>query len=150
MASDILDQLISDEVLRQKAEAEGYLNYTEEHIKAAEDYINEDKQTFVDQFVAQYVEALGDQELNGKNEGESNEDYFKRIADGMYEEYLEDYDTSVEEIKEEKLLMDAIERFKEDKLKDVTVLHKDIESRFTLKFKHGNNQHVQPLKNNFT
>ena len=37
-----------------------------------------------------------------------------------------------------------------DMTKQLRIAHKDIESRFTLKFKHGNNQHVQPLKNNFT
>ena len=37
-----------------------------------------------------------------------------------------------------------------DMTKQLIIAHEDIESRFTLKFKHGNNQHVQPLKNNFT
>ncbi len=131
MGADIIEQLVAEEVLRQKAEAEGYFNYTEEDNKAADEIINEDKQAFIDSFVEQYTLNLGDQELKGKNEGESNEDYFKRIAADKYLEYLEDYDTSIEEMKEEILKGEALERFREDKLKDVTVLYSDVESRYS-------------------
>lgn len=126
MAADILDGLIKDEVLRQKAEAEGYLNYTEEHRKAAQEFADEDKKTYVDSLVEEYKTALGDQDIKGKNPGESNEDYFKRVAEEKYYEYLADNGTSVEKIVEDKLLSDAKERYKEDKVKDVKVLEADV------------------------
>ena len=34
--------------------------------------------------------------------------------------------------------------------KQLSTAHEDNETRFTLKFKHGTNQHVQPLKHSFT
>ncbi len=126
MASDILADLIDQEVLKQKAEAEGYLNYTDEHKKAAQEVIDEDKNAFIDSLVAEYKSALEGQELKGKNDGESDEAYFKRIAEAKYLENLADSGTSVEKMLEEQLLSDAIERYKEDKLKDVTVLEADI------------------------
>ena len=130
MASSLLEGLIQDEVLRQKAEAEGYLNYTEEHRKAAQEAVDEEKQAYVDSLVEEYKSVLGDQEIKGKNEGESNEDYFKRVAAEKYDEYLADNGTSAEQMLEDMLLSDAIERFKEDKVKDVKVLDADVLSEY--------------------
>ena len=130
MASSLLDGLVQDEVLRQKAEAEGYLNYTEEHRKAAQEAVDEEKKAYVDSLVEEYKSVLGDQEIKGKNEGESNEDYFKRVAAEKYNEYLADNGTSVEKMLEDKLLSDAIERFKKDKVEDVKVLDADVLSEY--------------------
>ena len=69
MASDILADLVDQEVLKQKAEAEGYLDYTEEHKKAAQEVIDEDKKAFVESLVEEYKSALEGQTLKGKNEG---------------------------------------------------------------------------------
>ena len=126
MASSILEGLVKDEVLRQMAEEAGYLEYTEEHRKTAQEFADEDKKSYVDSLVEEYMAALGDQEINGKNPGESNEDYFRRVAEEKYYEYLADNGTSVEDIVNDTLLADAIERFKEDKVKDVKVLDADV------------------------
>lgn len=131
MADSILKQLISDEVLKQKAEAEGYLNYNEEHREAAQKFVDEDKQSYIDALVKEYEYALGDQEIKGKNEGESNSDYFKRIAAEKYVEYLEENGSSVEKMMEEKLLLDALERFENDKLKDVTVTEGNVSDKYS-------------------
>ncbi len=130
MAADFLEGLVQDEVLRQLAEKEGYLNYTEEHKKEAQALIDENKNSFVDALVEEYKTALEGQEIKGKNEGESDEDYFKRKAIEKYHEDLKDNGTSEEEMLEEQLLAKAIERFKEDKLKDVKVLEADVISEY--------------------
>ena len=128
--SDFLNDLIEQEVLKQQAEAAGYLNYTDEDRAEAQKAFNEDKQAYIDEFVTSCKEALEGQEIKGKNDGESDEDYFKRIGAQKYEQELKDNGTTEEEIIEDTLLANAIEKFKEEMLKDVTVLEADIVSHY--------------------
>ncbi len=130
MAGEFLEGLISDEVLKQKAEAEGYLNYTDEQRAEAQAVIDENKEAFVNELVEQYKLALEGQTINGKNEGESDEDFFKRKALEKYEQSLQDQGTTEAEMLEEQLLANAIERFREDKLKDVKVPEADVISEY--------------------
>ncbi len=124
--SEFLNDLIEQELLKQKAEEMGYLNYSDEDKAEAQKTYNEDKQAYIDEFVTSCKEALAGQEIKGKNEGESDEDYFKRIGAQKYEQELKDNNTSEEKIVEENLLSNAIEKFKEEMLKDVTVADADI------------------------
>lgn len=132
MKDTILKEVVVNEVLRQKAEAEGYFNYNDEHHKAAEEYINDEKQAYIDQFVESYKTSLAGQELKGKNEGESNEDYLKRIAaDRFAADYEYYYSTTIDDLRNDKLEADALDRFKADKLKDVTVTDSEVESSYS-------------------
>ena len=128
--SDFLNDLIEQEVLKQKAEAAGYLNYTDEDKAEAQKVFDEDKNTYIEEFVASCKEALAGQEIKGKNEGESDEDYFKRIGAQKYEQELKDNGTSEAKIIEDTLLSNALEKFKEEMLKDVTVLEADIVTHY--------------------
>lgn len=128
--SDFFNDLIEQEVLKQQAEAAGYLNYSDEDKAKAQKTFDEEKQTYIDEFVSSCKEALKDQEIKGKNEGESDEDYFKRIGAQKYEQELKDNGTSQEKIIEDTLLTNALEKFKEEKLKDVTVLDADIVTHY--------------------
>lgn len=129
-AEDFLNDLVEQEVLKQKAEAAGYLNYTDEDRAEAQKEVDEEKNTYIDEFVASCKEALEGQEIKGKNEGESDEDYFKRIAAEKYAQDLKDNGTSEEEMLEDILLNNALEKYKDDMLKDVTVLEADIVAHY--------------------
>ncbi len=126
MSSDILEQLIEEELITQKAQEQGFLNYTQEDRDAAAAVINEDKQTYIDSLVEQYKSAFEGQEVKGKNEGESDDDYFKRIAEQKYYKNLEDNGTSEEEMIQEQLKTAALEKFQEEMMEDVTVLDSDV------------------------
>lgn len=125
-ASDFFNDLIEQEVLKQQAEAAGYLSYSDEDKAEAQKAFDEEKQTYIDEFVVSCKEALKGQEIKGKNEGESDEDYFKRIGAQKYEQELKDNGTSEEKIVEDTLLTNALEKFKEEMLKDVAVADADI------------------------
>lgn len=128
--SEFLNDLIEQELLSQKAEELGYLNYTDEDRAEAQKTYDEDKQAYIDEFVTSCKEALEGQEIKGKNEGESDEDYFKRIGSQKYEQEHIDNNTSEEKIVEENLLANALEKFKEEMLKDVTVLEADVVTHY--------------------
>lgn len=130
MKESIFNDLIEQEVLRQKAEAAGYFNFTDEERKEAQATIDEDKNSYIESLVAEYESAFEGQTVKGKNEGESDEDYFTRIATEKYLKNLEDNGTSEEEMLKEQLESNAIERFKQDQLKDVTVLESDVITRY--------------------
>ncbi|MBE7092884.1 MAG: hypothetical protein E7365_06885 [Clostridiales bacterium] len=129
-AQDFLDDLVEQEVLKQKAEAAGYLNYTDEDKAEAQKSVDEEKNTYIDEFVNQCKEALKGQDVKGKNEGESDEDYFKRIGAEKYAQNLNDNGTSEEKMLEDILLNNAIEKYKKEMLKDVTVLEADIVAHY--------------------
>lgn len=126
----ILDQLVQDELLRQQAEAAGYFEFTDEHRKTAQETIDKDKQSYIDNLVEEFTDAFEDKEVKGKNEGESDNDYFVRIATEKYIKNLEENGTSEEKLLQEQLESDAVQRFKDDKLKDVTVLEADILTKY--------------------
>ena len=127
---DFLDDLVEQEVLKQQAEAAGYLNYSDEDKAKAQKTFDDEKQAYIDEFVVSCKEALKGQEIKGKNDGESDEDYFKRIGAQKYEQDLKDNGTSQEKVIEDTLLTNALEKFREDKLKDVTVLDADIVTHY--------------------
>lgn len=135
MSSDILEQLIEEELIAQMAEKEGFLNYTQEDRDAAAAVIQEDKQTFIDGLVKQYQSAFEGQEVKGKNEGESDDAYFKRIAEQKYYKNLEDNGVTEEEMIEEQLRTAALQKFQEEKVKDVTVLESDIVTEYEEQYK---------------
>ena len=128
--TSLLEDLVQNELLRQKAEEAGYFNFTDEHRAAAQETIDEDKQSYIDNLVDEFTSAFKDKEVKGKNEGESDNDYFVRIATEKYLKNLEENGTSEEKILQEQLESDAVQRFKEDKLKDVTVLDADVLTKF--------------------
>lgn len=130
MSSDILEQLIEEELIAQMAEKDGFLNYTQEDRDAAAAVINEDKQSYIESLVTQYKNAFEGQEVKGKNEGESDEDYFYRIAEQKYYKNLEDNGVTEEEMIQEQLKTAALEKYQEDKMKDVTVLESDIVTEY--------------------
>ncbi len=127
---DFLNDLIEQEVLKQQAEAAGYLNYSDEDRAEAQKAVDEEKNAYIDEFVASCKEALEGQEIKGKNEGESDEDYFKRIAAEKYAQDLADNGTSEAEMLEDNLLNNALEKFKEEMLKDVVVIDADIVAHY--------------------
>ena len=128
--TSLLEQLVQDELLRQKAEEAGYFNFTDEHRAAAQETVDKDKQTYIDNLVEEFTNAFNGKEVKGKNEGESDKDYFVRIATEKYLKNLEENGTSEEKILREQLESDAVQRFKDDKLKDVTVLDADVLTKY--------------------
>ena len=128
--TSLLEQLVQDELLRQKAEEAGYFNFTDEHRTAAQETVDKDKQTYIDNLVEEFTKAFEGKEVKGKNEGESDKDYFVRIATEKYLKNLKENGTSEEEMLQEQLKTDAVQRFKEDKLKDVTVLDADVLTKY--------------------
>ncbi len=140
MKADILNNLVEQELLSQKAEAAGYFNFTDEQKAEAQATIDEDKQSFIDNLVEQYTNAFEGQDIKGKNDGESNEDYFKRIAEEKYLKNLEDNGTSVEEMLNEQLKSNALTRFQEDSVKDVTVLEADVMAEYESRFQKQNQE----------
>ena len=130
MKTDILSDLIQEEVIRQKAEAAGYFNYTDEMKEEAQKLVDEDRKAYIDSFVKEYTEALKGQEIKGKNEGETDEQYFTRLATQKYHRELADNDTSEEKVLQEQLEALALEKYQEDMLKDVTVEEGDIISYY--------------------
>lgn len=135
MSSDILEQLIEEELIAQMAEKDGFLNYTQEDRDAAAAVINEDKQAYIESLVTQYKSAFEGQEVKGKNEGESDEDYFQRIAEEKYYKNLEDNGVTEEEMIQEQLRTAALEKYQEEKMKDVTVLESDIVTEYEEQYK---------------
>lgn len=127
---DFFNDLVEQEVIKQQAEAAGFLNYTDEDRAEAQKQIDEDKNQYIDEFVKQCKEALKDQAIKGKNEGESDEDYFKRIAVEKYAQDLLDNGNSETKMLEDILLNNAIEKYKKEMLKDVTVLDADIVTKY--------------------
>ncbi len=140
MKADILENLVQQELLSQKAEAAGYFNFTDEQKAEAQKTVDEDKQSFIDNLVSQYTQAFEGQELKGKNEGESNEDYFKRVAAEKYLKNLEDNGTSEEEMLDEQLRANALTKFQEDSLKDVTVAEADVMEEYETRFASQNQE----------
>lgn len=130
MKSDILNDLVQQEVLRQKAEAAGYFNFTDEQRAEAQATVDEDKNSYIESLVEEYQSAFEGQTVKGKKDGETDEEYFTRIATEKYLKNLEDNGTSEAEILQEQLESDAIARFKEDQLKDVTVLESDVITKY--------------------
>ncbi len=130
MKSDILGSLVEQTLLKQKAKAEGYFEFTEEQKAEAQKAIDEDKNSFVSSLVSEYTTAFEGQEVKGKNAGETDEEYFTRIATEKYLKNLKDNNTSEEQMLQEQLENNAIEKYREDKLKDVTVLDADVMTRF--------------------
>ena len=128
--TSLLEQLVQDELLRQKAEEAGYFNFTDEHKKNAQEAIDAEKNSYIESLVEEFTKAFEGKEVKGKNEGESDKDYFVRIATEKYLKNLKENGTSEEEMLQEQLKSDAVKRFKEDKLKDVTVLDADVLTKY--------------------
>ena len=130
MKADILADLVEQELLSQKAKEAGFFEFTQEQIDAAQKVIDDDKQQYIDNLVEQYKQAFEGQIVRGKNDGETDEEYFTRIAEEKYLKNLEENDTSNEKMLQEQLESDAIEAFKKDCLKDVAVLESDIVTKY--------------------
>ncbi|MBP5662296.1 MAG: SurA N-terminal domain-containing protein, partial [Clostridia bacterium] len=130
MKADILADLVEQELLSQKAKEAGFFEFTQEQIDAAQKVIDDDKQQYIDNLVEQYKQAFEGQIVRGKNDGETDEEYFTRIAEEKYLKNLEENDTSNETMLQEQLESDAIEAFKKDCLKDVAVLESDIVTKY--------------------
>ena len=128
--TDILDQLVEEELMRQKAEAAGALNYTDAQREEAKKAIDDEKQSYMDNLVEQYKTAFEGQAIKGKKDGESDEDYFKRVAEEKYYKNLEDNGYTEEKLLEEQLLSVALQDYKDDLLKDVAVVESDIISKY--------------------
>lgn len=127
---EFLTQLIQEELLRQRAEAEGYLDYTEEDIAAAKAIVDEDKQEYIDNLVESYLEAFKDQEVKGKKEGETDKEYFARIAEEKYYKDLKTNGFTYDEFVEEQLLATALEKYRDDNLVGVTVTEAEIIEKY--------------------
>ena len=128
---DFLNQLVQEELLRQRAEAEGYLNYTEEDIAAAKAIVDKDKQDYIDSLVASYTEAFKGQEVKGKNEGETDKEYFTRVAEEKYYKDLKVNGYTYDEFVEEQLLSTALEKYRDDNLVGVSVLEADVLEKYS-------------------
>lgn len=126
MKAGFVNDLIQQEVIRQQAEKAGYFNFSDEARTTAQEAVDENRKSYIDNLVEQYTAAFKDQEVRGKNEDESDEDYFKRIAADKYEEYLKENGLSEAEMLQEELENNAVNKYKEDMLKDVTVPESDI------------------------
>jgi len=128
---DILQSLVEQEVIRQRAEAEGYFNYTDEQREEAKKQVEEDIQSNVDSMVEQFISAFSGQEIKGKNEGESDEDYFARIARDKYLRQLEQNGSSYDDLINDTLESNALTKFQEDKLSTVVVTDADVQSEYS-------------------
>ena len=127
---EFLTQLVQEELLRQRAEAEGYLNYTEEDIAAAKAIVDEDKKEYVDSVVESYVAAFEGQEVKGKNENETDKEYFIRIAEEKYYKDLKTNGYTYQEFVDEQLLATALEKYRDDNLVGVTVTEAEIIEKY--------------------
>lgn len=127
---EFLTQLVQEELLRQRAEAEGYLNYTEEDIAAAKAIVDEDKKEYVDSLVESYVAAFEGQEVKGKNENETDKEYFTRIAEEKYYKDLKTNGYTYQEFVDEQLLATALEKYRDDNLVGVTVTEAEIIEKY--------------------
>lgn len=127
---EFLDQLVQEELLRQRAEEEGYLDYTEEDIAAAKKIVDEDKQEYIDSLVESYTKAFEGQEVKGKNEGETDKEYFARIAEEKYHKDLKTNGYTYQEFVDEQLLATALEKYRDDHLVGVTVTEAEIIEKY--------------------
>ena len=127
---EFLDQLVQEELLRQRAEAEGYLDYTEEDIAAAKKIVDEDKQAYIDSLVETYTKNFEGQEVKGKNEGETDKEYFARIAEEKYYKDLKTNGYTYQEFVDEQLLATALEKYRDDNLVGVTVTEAEIVEKY--------------------
>ena len=125
-----LNQLVQEELLRQRAEAEGYLDYTQEDIDAAKKVVDEDKQAYIDSLVESYTAAFEGQEVKGKNEGETDKEYFTRIAEEKYYKELKINGYTYQQFVDEQLLSAALEKYREDNLVGVTVTEAEIVEKY--------------------
>ncbi|MBR6765877.1 MAG: peptidylprolyl isomerase, partial [Clostridia bacterium] len=122
-------------------EAAGFLNYTEEDRAEAKKAFDEEKEAYIADFVENVMPVFEGQTISGKNEGESDEDYFKRIGAEKYMQELVDQGTSEAEIIEDNLLNNAITKFQESMLKDVTVTDGAVQEKYTALY----NEQLQEL-----
>ncbi len=140
-STQFLEELVLQELLKQKAEAAGFLNYTEEDRAEAKKAFDEEKEAYITDFVENVMPVFEGQTISGKNEGESDEDYFKRIGAEKYMQELVDQGTSEAEIIEDTLLNNAITKFQESMLKDVTVTDGAVQEKYTALY----NEQLQEL-----
>lgn len=114
MKLGILDDLISQEVIRQLAEEAGYFDYTDEQKATAEQEVADEKEDSIQSIIDSLESAMEGQEITDKNEGETDAQYFRRLAEEQYAQNLKDNDYTEEKILEERLKSNAMTQFQED------------------------------------
>jgi len=130
MKTGILDDLISQEVIRQLAEDEGYLEYTDEDRATATKEIADEKDESIASTITSLKSAMEDQELTDKKDGETDEEYYLRVATEQYEQNLADNDYTDEKLIEERLEYNALAKFQDDKLATVKALDADVIAKY--------------------
>jgi parvulin-like peptidyl-prolyl isomerase len=130
-SSQFIDELVLQELLKQRAEAEGFLNYTDEDRAEAQKKFDEDREAYIEEFIANVKPVFEGQTITGKNEGETDEAYFRRVAAQKYAQELADQGTSEAQIIEETLLNNALTKYQEHMLKDVVVVDGTVQEKYT-------------------
>lgn len=124
--TEFVHDLIQQEVIRQEAEKRGYFQYTAEDRAKAEQAVAESKQEYINGLIEQYRSAFEGQTISGKKDGETDDEYFARLAEEKHEDYLRERGFTMEDMINEELENNAIIKFQEDLYKDVTVPESDV------------------------
>lgn len=123
LGKSILEMLVSQKIWELKAQEEGYFDYTDEQRAAAKEKVEKE----IEEDIAQKAKEL--KEAMVGSPGADEKDYTK-LAREQYERDMKDNGDTVEKRIEDELRASAMERFKEDKLKDIAPLEADIIKRY--------------------
>ena len=120
LKTDTLDSIIKQKLWEQKAKAAKYFEYTDEQRAEATATIEEEIAAQIKSNADNFYDAVKDQD-----DAEDYE-YYKNAAEEKYYADLEESGSSKEQMIQDELENMAFEKFKEDHLKDVTVLEGDV------------------------
>ena len=124
LRTQVLDSLINQKIWEQKAKAAGFFEYTQEQRDEARKEVEEEMNKSIEDTAKTLYEAVKGQE------GAKEMDYYRGLAKEQYEANLAKNGSSVDKMIEDKLKEKALNRYKEDNLKDVSVLEADIISAY--------------------
>ncbi|MBR3751050.1 MAG: SurA N-terminal domain-containing protein [Clostridia bacterium] len=125
LKTNILDDIIKNKLWEQMAKEGGFFNYTEEQKQEATKEIEDE----IAEAIKKSADVLYDAAKDDPNMTEDYE-YYRNLAEEKYFADLAESDYSKEKLIEDRLEEKAYEAFKEDHLKEVTVLEADILTAF--------------------
>lgn len=124
LKTNVLDSLINSKIWEQKANAAGYFEYTQEQKDEAKKEVEEEIEETIKTNADSLYDAVKDQD-----DAEEYEHYYEAAKEKYYDD-LEKSGVTVEDKINDKLKEKALDRYKEDHLKDVDVLEADILSAY--------------------
>lgn len=121
LKTNILDDIIKTKIWEQMAKEAGFFNYTDEQRAEATKEIEEEIEAEIKTSADKLYDAV-------KDDPEMTNDYehYRGLAEEKYFADLEEAGYSKDKLIEERLEEKAYEAYKEDHLKDVTILEADI------------------------